>query len=449
MAAAWLWARSDWRRRWASLGVLAVLVAQAGGVTIAAAAGARRADTAFARFVDRTGDPEITVDQFDLEDGWQPDEVARGVAAFEESAAVSGVVRAQRIGAFAVAVGDNPDAFSFALLQEAGEPERPLMVAGRRYDPGDPTEVMINESAAEVFGLGAGDVIELKTVGWDRLGEYLGQDGSFVEKDGPAVTAMITGVQRTGVDVAQQDDPFVLLTPAFAQQFGQQVINCACLSWYDVAPGRTDEVLAELQRIYEPLGFHVGLEEEGLLPEQIAQGIGVEVAAMWLLALAAGVAGVVMVGQAVARQIADGAGERSTGVALGATTNQLTVAGVVALAPAVLVGGIGAVALAIVLSPLTPRGLARRAEPEPGVRIDALALGVGAALIVVVGTVLLAITARWSARRGAHRPQRLGNLPGGFGAAGLLGVAFAVRPGRRGRAATSAALVATSIGVGG
>jgi hypothetical protein len=449
VAAAWLWARSEWRRRWASLALVAVLVALAGGLTIAGVVGARRADTSFTRFVDQTGDPEITVDAFDLESGWDPGQVERGAAAFAQSAAIPGVIGAQRISAFAVAVGDNPDAFSFALLEETGPAPEPLLVSGRRFDLGDSTEVMLNESAADVFGLGAGDQVELRSVGWDRLDEYLSQDGAFVEKDGPTLTATITGVQRTAVDMAQQDDPFVLLSPAFAEQYADRIVNCACLSMYDVEPDRAEPVVAELARIYEPLGFNVGLEEEGSLPANIAKGIDIEVTTLWLLALAAGVAGLVMVGQAMARQAAEGADDRSTGAALGATTGQLTAAGVTTLAPAVLAGAIGALVVAVVLSPLTPRGLARLAEVDPGVWIDGAALGVGALAIIAVGTILLVATARWTVRRTSRQPQRLAALPSGLGASGLLGVGFAIRPGRRGRAAAGAALMATAIGVGG
>ncbi len=81
--------------------------------------------------------------------------------------------------------------------------------------------------------------------------------------------------------------------------------------------------------------------------------------------------------------------------------------------------------------------------------IDPLAIGIGFAAVVALCAVPLMVVAR----RAAHRPRaevpHLAALPAGLGAAGLLGVAFAVRPGRRGRAATSAALVATAIGVAG
>ncbi len=52
-----LWIRSEWRRGWRPLLGLSLLIALGGGVTLAALGGARRADTAFDRFLDRVSSP--------------------------------------------------------------------------------------------------------------------------------------------------------------------------------------------------------------------------------------------------------------------------------------------------------------------------------------------------------------------------------------------------------
>ena len=280
MAAAWLWARSDWRRRWASLALLAALVAVAGGVAIGAAAGARRADTAFARFVDRTGDPELTASSIDNPESWTPGQLDRDGPAFAQAVALPGVTHGERFAAFAVAAGDAPSFFSFALVEEGGQPDRPFLVAGRVFDVDNPTEVMVNEAAAQLHGVDAGDQLELHSVGWGRVDEYLQRAGEFIEPDGPQLTVTVTGVNRDAFDIAQQDDPFVLLSPAFARQYSDQIVNCPCISLFDVEAGRDDEVLSSLEPIYGPLGNQVGREEDGRLPEQIAKGIDVEVNAL-------------------------------------------------------------------------------------------------------------------------------------------------------------------------
>ena len=56
-----MWARSEWRRRWGALALLAVLIALAGGAAVAAAAAATRTDTAFDRYRSATRAPNLTV----------------------------------------------------------------------------------------------------------------------------------------------------------------------------------------------------------------------------------------------------------------------------------------------------------------------------------------------------------------------------------------------------
>ena len=53
-----LWVRSEWRSGWRALLGLALLIALGGGVTLAALAGARRADTAIDRFQDAVATPD-------------------------------------------------------------------------------------------------------------------------------------------------------------------------------------------------------------------------------------------------------------------------------------------------------------------------------------------------------------------------------------------------------
>jgi hypothetical protein len=47
------WVSSEWRRSWRALTLLALLVAFGGAITIASIAGARRADSAFSRFLEQ------------------------------------------------------------------------------------------------------------------------------------------------------------------------------------------------------------------------------------------------------------------------------------------------------------------------------------------------------------------------------------------------------------
>jgi FtsX-like permease family len=150
---------------------------------------------------------------------------------------------------------------------------------------------------------------------------------------------------------------------------------------------------------------------------------------------------VLVTGQLLARQSFLEADDFGTLRALGMSFRQLLVTG---LARAALIGAAGAGAatvLAIAVSPLFPVGLARIAEPYPGIRADGVVAGLGA-MATVLATVACAVPAAWrAAGTGAARagPAAGGRAPrrssaaavtGGIGlVSALLGIRLAVQPG--------------------
>ena len=126
----------------------------------------------------------------------------------------------------------------------------------------------------------------------------------------------------------------------------------------------------------------------------------------WLFALLAGLVGVALVGQALARQSVIEADTYPTLEALGVRPTQLLALGMARAAAIALAGAVGAVALAFAVSPLTPVGEARIAEPATGFALDVLVLGLGALSTTLV-TVLLAVLPAWqSTRLGRTRRSR-------------------------------------------
>jgi hypothetical protein len=95
------------------------------------------------------------------------------------------------------------------------------------------------------------------------------------------------------------------------------------------------------------------------------------------------VLGLLILGQLHARLTVAGQADSGTLRAIGVVPRQLTAVG---LARAALIGGVGAVltvVLAVAVSPVFPVGLARIAEPHPGIDADwtALLLGAGGVLV--------------------------------------------------------------------
>ena len=147
---------------------------------------------------------------------------------------------------------------------------------------------------------------------------------------------------------------------------------------------------------------------------------------------------------------------------------QLTAIGMARAAVVGVVGAIGALAIATALSPLTPVGEARVAEPQGGVVVDPVVFGLGGLAIVAIVLLLGAVPA-WRAgqvrRFQLHGERTVGGgasriatavSRAGAGPSVLVGVRHALERGRGrtsvpvatalvGTAAAVCALVATSV----
>src|SRR5205823_13766348 len=136
--------------------------------------------------------------------------------------------------------------------------------------------------------------------------------------------------------------------------------------------------------------------------DRAQRAIHLEAIALLLFAGLAALAALVVVGQALARQVATDMAENRTLAALGLGRRQLVVVPLVRAAVIALGGATAAVLVAIALSPLTPIGLARRAEIHPGVAVNAAVLAVGFFFVAVLAW-LRALLPAWRAAR--TRPE--------------------------------------------
>jgi hypothetical protein len=133
------------------------------------------------------------------------------------------------------------------------------------------------------------------------------------------------------------------------------------------------------------------------------------VVALVMFALVAALATILVVTLAFARMLQADSGDHIKFAVLGMTRRRRIA---VALARPVMItigGGIGAVVAAIALSPLTPIGLARQAELDPGLAVNATILAVGLAtlmLLLAAGAVLAALRASAPGATGTRRVPR-------------------------------------------
>lgn len=456
-----LWIRSEYRNGWRALVGLTVLVAIGGGVTIAAYAGARRADTAFDRFLDVTSNSMAVsvTGTNNLEESIQLNVASYprlwGLA--DDMAAIPGVDGVTPVSWMAVAleVDGEPQQF-YSIATGAGSGTDPptgvRAIHGRLANATADDEVVINEEAAHLLGVDVGDTIPLRSYATDQGEAWF---GSVTEPDrGPRIEVEVVGIVRRPEDVSDNPEAFAILPEGFRTTYGPQIANCDCSFWIRTAPENIAGITAALATVIGEYPLAVQ-PVDGVLQARVERAVGLEVGALRIAAIVAGIAALLVVSQAVARHVGSGRRSWSALTAIGVTRAEMVRGWAVILAPLALLGAVGAVAVATTVSPIFPRGLARRAEPDPGVRIDPAAFLVGALMIVAVVVAVsvigaLLVTGRARSSSSAQAATRFTSWGSKLHPPIALGFSMAADPGRdRARLAAASAVLGLTLAVGG
>jgi FtsX-like permease family len=164
--------------------------------------------------------------------------------------------------------------------------------------------------------------------------------------------------------------------------------------------------------------------------------------ALTVFAVLAGLIGLAVTGQLLARQLALDAGDfpvlRAIGVARGRLTAEALARLLAVTVPAAAAAGV----IAVAASPLMPIGPARQAEPAPGFSLDLPVLAGGCVAVALLPVAAL-VPSAWRAARGVTR------LGGASGPAGAGATAFlsAARPSRLATALGHAGWVTGAVGM--
>jgi len=365
MTAIWLFLRAESRRRWRAWLSLALIVGVFTGGVVTAAAGALRTGSAYARFLDWSRAPDAVVDAEPYNPIFprlSPTAVMRVPQAADAAVIKSFRVTRGIVQFIAPASNAIPGGFW-----------KRKILSGRLSDPARPGEVNVSFTLAQRLHLRPGDPLPLV------LTTTAGRPAAFV-------------FHVAGIDAAQAEFPpqlgngtyFAWGTPAFYRQ------HPALDGFVQVAlrfhHGSRD--WAAVQRELSQ-NTHSKLVEATLLSAQSVntqRSIRPQAVALWLLAALFGVIGLLIVGQLLARLSFLEATGYGTLRALGMSRGQLMTACLVRAAAIGAAGGIIAAVLGVALSPLLPVGLARVAEPHPGIDADLLILAAGLAAAILITT---------------------------------------------------------------
>ena len=388
----WLWVRSELRSSWRAWLVLALLFGFAGGAVIASAAGARRTESAYPRFVAWSHSADVMAGGFpgkyDPENALHTLEHLPSVTDWARVDVVSYVAtlpsgRTVRIPDLEGVTDSRGRAFSSI--------DRPRVLEGRMFDPSAPDEAVVDFATADRFGLHVGSVLQMAPAHGNPFRKHLAK-----------VSVRIVGV------VAEPSS-----FPAFgaATTFASAVVSPAFQEANSVDPYGGDSALllrvsggrSALVRDMKKAG--VGDVDVPFVQSVRTAGVQrstrLEAAALWILALVILLAAGAVLGQVLARQTYQSSVQFGTLRAVGMSERQLVNVGLLRAAMIGVAAAVVAVPVAILMSPLTPIGLARLAEPHPGFAVDAPVVLLGFLGVSAVVVLLAALPAIRGARRAA------------------------------------------------
>ncbi len=369
--------------------VLGLLAGITAALAMAAFAGARRTDTALARLDKVTNAPDAIIfasQVHDFHPNWSR------LAARPEVAQL--------------AVWDlffcNIDGQEGGVLFASGgngwlsSIDKPVVLAGRMFNPKADDEVVVSDELAAVEGIHVGEVVPVQ-------GYALDQPLATGTPHGPTMKLRVVGIVRTSEELLFV--PTVLVSPGVVAKYRHEAVfdPNAVVRLKQGAAG-----MAALRRDVNSLvAPGVPVLDLHDTSRRVTTSLAVESFALYMIALALVLAGGLLVAQVLSRSSASIGDDVAALRAMGMTRPQIASAATLSTALAVGVALVVGLAGAVALSSLFPLGMGRSVDPDVGTHADWTVLGAGAALIVaalVVGATLLALAA--SAWESSHAPAK-------------------------------------------
>jgi putative ABC transport system permease protein len=420
--------RTEAGHRWRGWLGLVLMIGVFGGATIATVAGARRTDSAYPRLLAASHPYE----QFLLGVAGTGEEDPVTVESLKKVPTVSDVIKA---AFFAALTPGSPEGEAF-IGSADDRLDRSFnavkVVEGRRPEKAD--EVGVPVAVAEGRHLRVGQVI---------TAQFLKPNPEPPNPETVTFRLKIAGIIATPGEFPPFGDlgpPHIHLTTAFVRAYQEQVFNDRYfLVWLRRGP-------ADLTRFREGLRDSFGGRAvigyaQAALTKNVVRSFHLQATSLWLFAVCLGFVALLVLGQTLGRQALTEGVDYPALRALGFTRRGLVALGFMRASLLALTGAALAVPIAVVLSPLAPRGLARAAEPHPGFAVDATAIGFGVlvavAALLAFATIPIVRAAHLAAGFGApqeaaERVSRAGAMAtrAGAPAPAVIGVRLALEPGR-------------------
>jgi hypothetical protein len=437
--AVWLVFAAKLRRHWRSWLLLSLLIAIASGFVLAATAAGNRTDSAFPRYVASHGYDAIVYSVQPLPRLAGRPEVAQVTPVRMPFYGQPRCSCRRQINLANFSVREVPPASLHRVAK---------LVAGRMPDQSSPHEALASFTLERDYGVGLGTSITLPMAAASQRQAVMNAmaGGPIPKPAGPTIPVRVVGIVAAENEFPSGQSPTYDLYPT--QAFAEMTRGTPALVAYYV---RLRHGQADFAR-FEASGLKgAGVQDLARPAAAITASIHPQAVGWQVLAALAGLAAIAAVGQALARQASAESTDHPALAALGLSPRQLAALSMLRTLTVAAAGAAGAMVLATLLSPLTPVGQARLAEPSPGLSFDAAVIGLGALATVAAVLVLGVLPALRSARaRGAPdrvpatRPSAAAGAAAAAGAppAGVIGIRHALERGRgTGTVPVGAALV--------
>jgi hypothetical protein len=403
--------RVELRTGWRGVLALGLVVGIVAGAVLAFAAGGRRTDSAYRRFLVAQNAYDVML-RVDTPGGGLTAEQVKGLPQVS-AVAETGAFFIIGFGA-GVGVVVPPDERIGTTINKF------KMLEGRRVDPRNPSEAVVSFTLADRYDVRVGDRIQVLHDG------ALGPPPADMD---PGEAAALIAARDRILEVLPRNSLKIVGIEAAPGEFPPQIegsgrflihASPALFEVKDELAGYSepgDEVMVRLENgdhdtrdfleAVERLGGTRDMLVQPDLATSVNRSLHTQAIALYILSLLTAIAGALILSQVLSRYLLTSQDDARTLAALGMRRWDRFLVGLGRALAVGLVAAPVAVVTAAAASSLFPSGLARIAEPDLGVHLDWFLFIAGAVLIVLAIVVLAA----WPAWRAAGTSLDVGEAP--------------------------------------
>jgi hypothetical protein len=447
LTVAWYRFGATFRRRWGGYLAVALLIGLLGGIAMGSIAAARRTQSSYPAFLASTNASNLTMSTYGVTSNSAANNYLPGLT--RKIGRLPGVKLVQSwVGVAVLPLERNGAPNLNSPINTVGsvnglyfDEDRTTPVVGRMADPLRSDEFVTTAAGARALRVHVGQVVPMGVYGATQFGE----PGFGTPRVAPnrRLDMRLVGIVVFNNQVIQDDaDRYptnILFTPALTRTL---LTSSAYGTWYAMrlAHGTATPALEGTLLHLLPSGSDANFSLTSIAETKVERAVKPESIALGVFGAIAALAAVAIGALTISRILSADEDDLNVLRSLGASPATTMVDGLIGVLATIVAGSLLAVALAVSLSPLSPLGPIRAVYHPPGIAFDWTILGLG--LLVLIGG--LGAIALALAYRGA--PHRLASMtsiehPTGFGllqkatssgvsAPGAVGLRFALQPGR-------------------